>query len=79
MERSLARLHKASAATVLNIVEFINRVYWWFCSRLLKSEYDLEATANYSNTLFKITVICVAGNMLLFDYYSCIFLDDARI
>lgn len=48
MEYPLARLHKASAATVLNIVEFINWVYWWVCSWLLKFEYDLGATANYS-------------------------------
>lgn len=31
MECPLARLHKVSAATVLNIVEFIKEVYWWFC------------------------------------------------
>lgn len=48
MECPLGRLHKASATTVLNIVEFIKEVYWWFCLRLLKSEYDLGATANYS-------------------------------
>lgn len=70
----LARLHETSAATVLNIVEFIKG---GFIGGSAGNFLSLSMTHGLQqitvNTIFKITVIFVAGNVVLFAYYSCNF------